>query len=169
VSEREDWVRAYARQSDADFRAWELYEQHPDAVAVTCHKLLFLQKACEKLCKAYLIKGGTAPDDLQGSHGYIANPLPTIIRQQIITMRRNLKGMQGVLTQIRHLANEIEVLNPAIRRDGRRRDNCEYPWEFGDAVLSPLDWDFPTSRLSTAPSGRTFLKLLRAAINQILE
>jgi hypothetical protein len=83
-------------------------------------------------------------------------------------MKQNIIGMQGVLTQVRHLANEIELLNPAVRRDGRRPDNCEYPWETGDRVISPLDWSFHPLRLCTAPAGRTFLKLLRESINRIL-
>src|SRR5437588_28014 len=70
MSEPADWALAYARQAKADFRAWELYEQHPEAVAAGCHKLLFLQMACEKLCKAYLIRAGTPPAALQTSHGY---------------------------------------------------------------------------------------------------
>jgi hypothetical protein len=122
-----DWVRALARQADADFRAWELFEKNPQALAAECHKLQFLQMACEKLCKAHLIRRGTPPQDLRGSHGYIANPLPVIIREQARRLRRNLDGMQRVLAQIRLLAAEIELLNPAVRRDGRRPDNCEYP------------------------------------------
>jgi hypothetical protein len=163
-----DWVRGYARQADADFRAWELYEKCPEAVASDCHKLLFLQMACEKLCKAYLIQNNTPPVDLQTSHAYVAGPLPIIIRQQILLMRKSLKGMMGLVTQVRHLANEIELLNPAVRRDGQRPDNCEFPWEDASGTLhSPLDWDFHPSRLLTAPAGRTFVKLLREAINRI--
>ena len=59
MNEPTDWALGYAQQANADFRAWELYEQHPEAVAAECHKLLFLQMACEKLCKAHLIRGGT--------------------------------------------------------------------------------------------------------------
>jgi hypothetical protein len=168
VSEHVDWVKAYARQADKDFVAWELYEKHPEAVAAECHKLHFLQMACEKLCKAHLIQRGTPPRDLQGSHGYIANPLRIVIREQMRRMRRNLDGTQGVLTQIRLLANEIELLNPATRRDGQRPDNCEYPWEAGDDVISPRNWSFTPSRLCNAQAGRTFLKLLREAINSLL-
>lgn len=164
-----DWARAYARQADADFRAWELYERHPDAVAAECHKLLFLQMACEKSCKAHLIRGGTPPEALQDSHGYVAKPLPIVIRQEIVSSGENLRKMQGVLNQVRHLAEEIEVLNPAVRRMGQRPDNCEYPWEAGDEVHSPLDWTFHPLRLITAPAGRTFIKLLRGAINRILD
>jgi hypothetical protein len=42
MSKPADWARAYARQSDADFRSWELFEQRPETVAAACHKLLFL-------------------------------------------------------------------------------------------------------------------------------
>ena len=160
-----DWIRGYARQADADLRAWELYEQQPTALAAECHKLLFLQMACEKLCKAYLIQGGSSAADLQTSHGYVAKPLPIVIREQILRLRPNLKGMSGVLTHVRHLASEIELLNPAVERGGRRPDNCEYPWEDSGHVRSPLDWTFSSSHLCTAPAGRTFLKLLREAIN----
>ena len=165
-----DWIRAYARQADADLRAWELYEKHPQAVAEVCHKLLFLQVACEKLCKAHLISNNTSPQDLRSSHGYVAKPLPIVIRQQIEIMRPNPKGMRGVIEQARHLANEIELLNPAMDRGGIRPDNCEYPWDdAGGTLHSPLDWSFHPSRLLTVPAGRTFLKILRAAIDRILQ
>lgn len=164
----DDWATAFARQADADFRAWELAEKHPESVAAECHKLLFLQMACEKLCKAYLLGVGTPPESLQASHGYIANPLPVIVKQQILHMGLDLGRMKGVLEKVRHLTREIEILSPAIRRGGQRPDNCEYPWECGDRVVSPLDWSFSTSRLCTESAGRTFLKLVREAINRIL-
>jgi hypothetical protein len=162
-----DWAQEYARQADADFKTWYVLQEN-DAAA-ECHRLLFLQMACEKLCKSHLIQGGTPPEALQTSHGFIANPLPVIIRQQIIYMRQHLKGMAGVLHHTGHIAREIELLNPAVDRDGKRPDNCEYPWEDDTGVVrSPLDWTFSPSRLLTTPSGRTFLKLVREAINRLL-
>jgi hypothetical protein len=168
MSEPADWAFAYARQAGADFRAWELYEQHPEALAAECHKLLFLQIACEKLCKAHLIRTGAQPEDLQASHGYIAKPLPVVIKQAIIDSGQNPGKMQGVLTLVRHLAREIEILNPAVQRDGLRPDNCEYPWEAGDQVISPLDWTFHPSHLVTVRGGPTFIKLLKGAIDRII-
>jgi hypothetical protein len=168
MSEPADWALTYARQANADFRAWELYEQHPEVVAAECHKLLFLQIACEKLCKAYLIRTGSPPEALQASHGYIANPLPIVIRQQIIDSGQSPNGMQGVLTLVRHLAREIEVLNPVVRRDGLRPDNCKYPWEAGGQVISPLDWSFHPLRLIAVRGGPTFIKLLKGAIDRII-
>ena len=167
MSGTDDWVRGYARQADVDFKTWGNLQGNPSVPA--CHKLLFLQMACEKLCKAHLIKFGTPPETLQTSHGYVAKPLPVVIRQHIVITRQNLKGMDDVLRCSRHLANEIEVLNPAVKRNGQRPDNCEYPWEdHGGVIHSPLDWTFHPSHLLTAPSGRTFLKLVSEAISRLL-
>jgi len=162
-----EWSTGYARQADADLKTWRNL-QKSESVA-ECHRLMFLQMACEKLCKAHLIGGGSLPSDLQTSHAYIAGPLPIVIRDQIIFQRQNLKGMGGIMALIRHLANEIEVLNPAVDRGGQRPDNCEYPWEDGQAALhSPLDSAFSPTQLLLAPAGRTFLKLLRGAISRLL-
>lgn len=123
--------------------------------------------ACEKLCKAHLIDRGTPPDQLQPSHGYVARPLPVILRQLIVS-RKTSGDTQRLLKMIRLLAAEIELLNPAVDRHGRLPDNCEYPWQQGENVLSPLDWTFNPTTLLTAPSGRTFIKLLRLAIDGLL-
>lgn len=124
--------------------------------------------ACEKLCKARLALGGTPPASLQGSHAFIANPLPNIIRDQIIHLGQKPDRLRDLQARVRQLAGEIEFLNPAVRRDGQRPDNCEYPWESGNAVISPLDWTFPTLQLVTVPAGRTFIKLLRGSIDRVL-
>ncbi|CAN5186621.1 hypothetical protein BH10PLA2_BH10PLA2_28020 [soil metagenome] len=161
------WAVGYIRQAHADFQAWEAISQAEETCE--CHIMLFLQMACEKLCKTHLILAGTPPASLQSSHGYIANPLPVVIREQLIVMRRDLNGMAGVLIYSRHVAAEIELLNPAVNRARQRPDNCEYPWEDGMGELrSPLDWTFHPSKLLTDPTGRTFLKLLRAAITRLL-
>lgn len=162
-----EWAKGYARQADADFKTWEAIQADPAICA--CHRMLFLQMACEKLCKAHLIQGGAPPGALQSSHGFVAKPLPLVIRGQIISTKQNLAGMGGVLVFTRHIANEIEVLIPAVDRNGQRPDNCEYPWENGNQDLhSPLDWTFNPSHLLTVPNGRTFLKLVRAAIDRLL-
>lgn len=164
MAEPDDWALAFARQARADFRAWELYERYPEAVAAECHKLLFLQMACEKLCKAYLIGAGARPRDLQASHGYTAKHLPSVIRREILESGVSPGTMQGIQALVRQLAGEIELLNPAVRRGNARRDNCEYPWEAGDQVISPLDWTFHPLRLVAVRGGPTFIKLLKGAI-----
>lgn len=88
MSEPGDWAFAYARQADADLRAWGLYERHAE-VAEGCHKLLFLQMACEKLYKSRLIIGGSRPADLQRGHGCIEGPPPEVIKREIILSLQN--------------------------------------------------------------------------------
>lgn len=162
-----EWARGYARQARADFQTWQAIEGNEDVQP--CHRMQLLQMACEKLCKARLIDGGTPPEALQTSHGYVANPLPIIIRAQLEYMGQNLRDNAGFLTFTRHLAAEIEVMNPAVDRNGQRPDNCEYPWVDGQQALhSPLDWPFTPLHLLRGRFGPKFVKLLRLAIDRAL-
>jgi hypothetical protein len=130
--------------------------------------MMFLQMACEKLCKARLIDGGTPPAALQTSHGYVANPLPIVIRAQLDFM--GLRAKAGLLNFSRHLAAEIEVMNPAVDRNDQRPDNCEYPWEdAGEILHSPLEWGFNPVHLLQDRFGPSFVKLLKLAIDRAVE
>ncbi len=163
-----EWARGYARQAQADFHTWQALEENEDVHP--CHRMLFLQMTCEKLCKARLIDEGTPPAALQTSQGYVANPLPVVIRAQLEFMGQNLRAKMGLLKFTRHLAAEIEVMNPAVDRNGQRPDNCEYPWEDAAFVLhSPLDWGFNAMRLLRDRFGPSFVKLLRLAIDRVVE
>jgi hypothetical protein len=162
------WARGYARQAHADFYAWQAVE--PDEDVQPCHRMLFLQMACEKLCKARLILGGTPPEALQTSHGYVANPLPLVIRAQLEFMGENLRNRAGLLNFTRHLAAEIEVMNPAVDRNGRRPDNCEYPWlDNQDVLHSPLDWQFSPLQLLRDRFGPSFVKVPQLAIERAFQ
>lgn len=166
MSTPDEWARGYARQAAADLDTWDLLQEMecvPD-----CHRLLFLQMACEKLTKGHLCESGADPRSLQSSHAYIAKNLHLIIRQQALDSGLKLKQAEWVVRHAKHLAYEIELLAPAVRRGGQRPDNCEYPWEDARGSLHvPLDWSFAPAELATAPAGRTFLKLVRAAIARL--
>ena len=160
-----DWATGYVRQADADFTTFLALQDQP---IPQCHQLQFLQMACEKLVKAHLCTEGTDPAALQQSHAYIAGTLPRVLQQQAVGMNFTGPKAKAVLKQSRHLSREIEVLAPAVKRGGHRPDNCEYPWEDGDGTLHvPLDWTFYPSLL-LAHGGRTFLKLVRSAIDRFL-
>ena len=166
MSSAADWAKAYARQARADFGTWG--ELQPEGSIPICHKLMFLQMACEKLVKAHLCASASDPRDLQCSHAYTAKGLPIIIRQQISTSKSKPTNADWIFQHSRHLAQEIELLAPAVKRGGQRPDNCEYPWEDEAGVLHvPLDWSFPSAALLIAPAGRTFLKLVRQAISRL--
>lgn len=167
MSDKDDWARGYARQSQADFTTYENLQTQSDIPA--CHSLLFLQMACEKLVKAHLIQQGGDPTAFQTSHAYTAKTLPIVIRQELTIRGMKPSQTKGILTQTKHLAQEIELLAPAVRRAGQRPDNCEYPWEDeGGHLHVPLDWTFTPSQLLFAPAGRTVLKLIPTAINRLL-
>jgi len=167
MSTPEEWGKGYARQAEADWDTWDKL-QRDDAVP-QCHKLLFLQMACEKLTKAHLCTTGSDPRDLQASHAYTAKNLHLVIRHEAANAGIGAKRAAQVVRHTKLLAQEIELLAPAVKRGGQRPDNCEYPWEDEDGRLHvPLDWTFAPSRLLVVPAGRTFLKLIRQAINRLL-
>jgi hypothetical protein len=162
----EDWAVGYARQAAADFEMF-LYLQELSWVP-QCHRLQFLQMACEKLVKAHLISGGEDPSKLQSSHSRVAGTLPVIIRQQLIISGVGTHNAKWNIQHARLIAEEIEMLAPAVKRGGARLDNCEYPWEDASATLHvPIDWTFKPSELLLAQAARTFLKLVLDAIKRL--
>jgi hypothetical protein len=162
-----EWVAGFARQADADFKTFEEIQPLPFP---ECHKLQFLQMACEKLVKAHLIGHGTDPSALQTSHAYVANTLPVVLRQQALSVNFTGAKAREVLRRARLLAQEIDVLAPAVKRGGHRPDNCEYPWEDNGGTLHvPLDWSFHPSQLIVIPAGRTILKLIRGSIDRLMQ
>lgn len=169
---KEDWCRAFAKQAQADFTAWnalQLYLRLPEGSVPLprSQKLHFLQMACEKLVKAHLLKGGSRLADLEQSHAYIAKHLPIIVRQQMILNGENERVANSVREQCKRLAREIELLSPAVRGGGKRKDNCEYPWERGGKLYVPAEWPFNNLDLLTAREGRNILKRISEAINRL--
>ena len=163
----DDWIRGYARQSKADFETFLKLQSQPDIPA--CHHLLFLQMACEKLVKAHLIGHGGDPRSVQTSHAYTAKTLDIVIRHELTIRAIKQPQAKWILKYTKLLAQEIELLAPAVKRAGQRPDNCEYPWEDESGqVHVPLDWTFAPSSLLLAPAGRTLLKLIPNAINRLL-
>ncbi len=165
MATNDEWAIGYARQAGADFATY--LELQGNRSVPQCHKLQFLQMACEKLMKAQLIKGGNDPQELQSSHAYIAGTLPIVIRQQLILSGTGTHNAAWNMSHARLIANEIEMLAPAVRRGGTRPDNCEYPWEDAAQTLRvPIDWTFMQSGLLLGKAARTFLKLVLDAIQR---
>ena len=163
-----EWGRGYARQANADFGMYQMLEGDPKVKV--CHRLQFLQMACEKLVKATLCCASENPlGDMQSSHAYVKRHLPTILRQEAALVNLPRVKAREVQFRGRRLAEEIEVLAPAVKLGGQRPDNCEYPWEDGNGALRvPLDWSFNPAQLVVLPVGRTILLLIENAINRLL-
>jgi len=125
--------------------------------------------ACEKLAKAHLIHQGGDPAAFQTSHAYTAKTLDIVIRYELTIRGFKPRQAAAILSHTKRMAQEIELLAPAVKRAGQRPDNCEYPWEDNNGqVHVPLDWSFIPSALLFEPAGRTLLKLIPAAIDRLL-
>ncbi len=161
-----EWAEGFARQANADFKTFEMMQT---LVVPECHKLQFLQMDCEKLVKSHLCGRGTDPATPQTSHDYVAKTLPLVLQQQAASVNFSGRKAKEVLNHAHHLAREIEVLAPAVKRGGQRPDNCQYPWEDDKETLHvPPDWSFQPSQFIVMPPGRTILKLIRGAIDRLL-
>jgi hypothetical protein len=121
-----EWAVGYARQARADFDTFNVLQ--PRVEVPDCHKLLFLQMTSEKLAKAHLCSGGHDPAPLQTSHAFVAAILPRVLRQELASINQKGKHVRDILKKAKFLAQEIELLAPAVTDDGHRPDNCEYPW-----------------------------------------
>lgn len=166
MSSPNDWQQAFARQARADFDMWDELQDCRDVLE--CHKLHFLQMACEKLAKAHLCGTGTDPYAIQQSHAYVAKSLPKITQHHYARRGKRVKKYGFLLKEIRRLAREIELLCPAVDDGGRRRDNYEYPWELQDGTLRvPAEHTFYGLNLVTQPVGRKLLKIVSEAISQL--
>jgi hypothetical protein len=148
------WSKAFARQALSDLRVYVILET---ASVERCHSLHFLQMAAEKVCKAHLHATGNIVKD---SHSVVRKHLVSIARK--FGSQRALSGNR--LKGMKLLAAEIDLLAPALRDDGSRQDNVEYPWlDNLGSVIAPVDFEF-----SSIESGRVqeLLKLLRLAASE---
>ncbi len=153
---------AYAEQSRSDFAVYQVQLQS----AEECHRLHYLQMACEKIAKAYRLRDPVSfnPDDLY-SHAVFSKFIvgflkstPTRNRYQSQDSKR--RQMEGYA---KSLASEIERLAPALDRENRP-DNAEYPWMIGETIFVPCRYAFPVSLLLGEQGGRDILKLIEIAI-----
>jgi hypothetical protein len=159
------WRKAFARQADADLGTFHLLSSKAGALAPVCHRLHFLQMACEKLVKAYLFDASPVPADALTSHAVILKHLPRILSE--LYRRHEDRSMPGRLfANIRRVAREIELLAPAVNDAGRRPSNCEYPWldAASSRVTAPCDIRFSALDLPRDPTLRLILKMLPIAV-----
>jgi hypothetical protein len=129
---------AFARQAAADFRTYQFLErtaaEQREPVPV-CHRLLFLQMASEKLCRARLYRQASDSCQVKEIHTYTEKQLPIILRETYARQYRH-HAASHLLQRWRDLASAVQVLAPAAEAGGARPDNCEYPWTTVDGYCS---------------------------------
>ena len=161
-----NWDKAYALQARSDLDAREhlaTSNRLPE-----CHKLHYVQMACEKLCKAYLAKRGSTPETLRKSHAYISKVLPTIVQQTLSREAGRFSKNTWIVSSIAKLARQIELLAPSVDDAGGVPANCEYPWvsQTGEITV-PAQHNFGLTLLHEK-AGMTLLKVLRSTIDELL-
>jgi hypothetical protein len=158
------WRVAYARQALSDLDAREKLDV---AGLPHCHHLHYLQMACEKICKAYLCGRGVDPALLRKGHGFVAGPLPIIVREQIAEDSKKLQRSTWLIISVTKLCKQIELLAPSMDDGGRMPANCEYPWQDSRGrVITPAEHNFRFDLLD-APAGRQLLRSLRRAAQNL--
>ena len=136
----------------------------------SCHKLLVLQMATEKLAKAYSWGGGKPPGL---SHKGFVHFLKTLASRSDAGEVARVLGLghqQGLVNWVATatpLAHELERLAPALANDG---PNPEYPWPHAAPENAPVTHDFDLwRRLVHTGRGRKFLDIVAAAVARFPE
>jgi len=143
---------------------YELLARRADVAA--CHKLHFLQMACEKLAKSHRLRDTkSSVDELLSRHTGFAKFMPSFCK---LALGEKYRGKDAQLARVikdsRILAREIEKLSPAIDRHATP-ENAEYPWARDDEVIAPCEHNFPSLDLLGKAGGRTFLKLIKQGLD----
>lgn len=166
---RADWAQAYITQARSD---WALFERlQVMADVAPCHRLHYLQMACEKLAKAYRFRDTeTLPSSLLTQHVGFAKFLNLFLRAPQVreTFDGKLEQLRTIQRECNRIAREVEQLAPAVDR-GNSPQNAEYPWWDGERIITPCQYEYPNLSLLREKGGRAFLKWIREALERFDE
>jgi hypothetical protein len=165
-SARDAWGSAFAVQSRSDWQAYDRLAAEPRIPI--CHELHYLQMACEKIAKAYRCRDTAANlEELLARHVGFSKFMGSFLASPCL--KEAYKGRDAQRREVaklaRALAREIEKLAPAIDRVASP-ENAEYPWQSGENIVAPCQYDYPQLSLLMTAGGRTFLKLVTRAIEE---
>lgn len=159
---RRELADVYAAQSRSDFVIDNVLLRE----AEECHRLHYLQMACEKIAKAYRLRDTRSfgQEDLY-SHVVFSRFIMNFLKSP--EMKRRYRSQDAKRRQIERyahmLSEEIERLAPAVARD-LSPANAEYPWLDGGTVSVPCRHHYPVFTRLVEPAGRDFLKIVEIAI-----
>jgi len=132
----------------------------------------------EKLAKAFLCSAQSTPEEiaeLQKSHKVIEKVLPQIVQHYWADAKVVSAASPGAsrIQRIRSIYRELDLLAPAVADDGRRKDNCEYPWraqrQQSPVVVCPRDESFRVDDRLNNTDGVTLLKIASFACEQLTQ
>lgn len=163
---RRAFAEAFIAQARSDWGVYHILSECRDVV-VACHRLHYLQMACEKLAKAYRLRDTHASvKELQSGHTgfakFVGPFFSAVLKEEY---RGKDAQLQGLIARARTFAREIEKLAPATDRVAVP-ENTEYPWERSDQVVAPCRYSFPALELLREPGGLAFLNLIGRALGE---
>ncbi len=134
--------------------------------AEDCHRLHYLQMACEKIAKAYRLREAeTFTENDLYSHTAFSKFILFFLKTP--RLRSRYRAQDAKRRQIeryaRSLAIAIEKLAPAVDR-ANTPANAEYPWIENNKVFVPIRHQFDAARRLLEPAGQDFLALIEIAI-----
>jgi|GEM_PF-4990938 len=138
MSNVDQWVRAFAKQSLSDFDAREQLLE--DRELPQCHQLHALQMALEKASKAHLISVNESVADVTRSHAHVGKQIPLIVKHGLSSEPGTNAGW--LVKAVRNVALRIDRLHPQINDGGSVPANVEYPWQGPFGVVAPCDHSF---------------------------
>lgn len=157
---------AFAAQAESD---WSVYQTLSLSGHPRCHALHYLQMATEKIAKAYRIRdlAGADPRELATRHTGFGEFVNQLMNSDAIKGRWAGRdaARESRRKDFERFAAAIERLAPAIDR-AAAPENAEYPWEDGDEVVRPRDFDYPKLAFLSEAGGFAFLKLVKDAVDQ---
>jgi hypothetical protein len=117
MTERQRWQIAFLKQARTD---WEAYQRTLPAVWSTCHRLLFLQMASEKLAKAVLIASHSTLGTITQSHAAFVMFMRVAGNNQKLQKALGMKKAQqrAQFKALLPLAYEVERLAPTLAQSG---------------------------------------------------
>ncbi len=162
MSDWQNWQAAFLQQARCD---WDAYQRTRQTAWPSCHRLLFLQMATEKLSKALLVAGHSKLETIAQSHAAFVNFMRLVGDNRKLQVALGMKKAQlrARFKRLLPLAYKIELLAPALARGG---PNPEYPWkDASDNILAPANYAFPLiKQLQKTPQGTQLLKYIEIFI-----
>jgi len=159
---RNQLADACAEQSRSDFTVYRIHLQN----AEECHRLHYLQMACERIAKAYRLRDTqTLMEADLYSHVVFSRFIQSFLRTQQLKERYRSQDAKRrhIERYARGLAEGIEKFAPAVGRE-QTPANAEYPWINGRVVSVPTHYHYPVTAELAALAGQNFLGLIETVI-----
>lgn len=168
---RSDYAKAFRDQADSDFRIFELLAnpkkaRHFGFSPEECHLIHYLQMSLEKITKAYRLRDQCTPmEKILSRHAVIRKMMSSLLNSPHIQVESGMKTqvLRALESRFNQIAREFEKMTPSVDK-AKHPMNAEYPWESGDKVFTPCNFDFPNINFSNTSVFPTFLKIVGLAI-----